>query len=137
MWDWRRRSHFCLATLRTATMQIQKEGMQSSVLHCHSSEYDCGNLLALDVRTEIAMIQRLPVEWDNTLTGVEVSRRETKRKAAQVVGVVGAGARKTHQLVVAGARTHTLLILYSKLTLPVPPSLSFRKSPSPCAHLPQ
>ena len=45
--------HFCPATLCAATMQIQKEGMQSSVLHCHSSEYNCGNLLALDVRTEL------------------------------------------------------------------------------------
>lgn len=55
----------------------------------HSEEHDCGNLSALNVRTEIAIIQRLLVGGGIALTGVEGSRPEGMRKAAKAVGVAG------------------------------------------------
>jgi hypothetical protein len=47
----------CKGVCNTKRCRCYKEDMQCSV-HCHKDDHDCGNLLGLTIRTEIALVDR-------------------------------------------------------------------------------
>jgi hypothetical protein len=47
----------CKGPCSTKRCRCYKEDKQCSV-HCHRDDHDCGNLLGLAIRTEIALVER-------------------------------------------------------------------------------